>query len=191
MSISDADIAFVKDLFASVGTLTTRKMFGGLAIYADGVIFALIDQHRRFDASRQRARLQKSSPQRDRSNSSTRVRAPRVPPCPIGPCPALQWMSPSWPAIGLYALCCKILDKSLPRGRISDAPKNRAGNWKMNGTQASLSEIQAIAEAAAGYSQLGHLMPAGPFTTQSGQPAWPIGHRRAELPPCPVRCLHR
>ena len=42
MSISDADIAFVKDHFADVGTLTTRKMFGGLAIYADGVIFALI-----------------------------------------------------------------------------------------------------------------------------------------------------
>ena len=43
MSISNADIAFVKDLFAGVGTLTTRKMFGGLAIYADGVIFALIN----------------------------------------------------------------------------------------------------------------------------------------------------
>ena len=43
MSILNADIAFVKDLFAGVGTLTTRKMFGGLAIYADGVIFALID----------------------------------------------------------------------------------------------------------------------------------------------------
>jgi len=41
MSISDADIAFVKDHFAGVGTLTTRKMFGGLSIYADGVIFAL------------------------------------------------------------------------------------------------------------------------------------------------------
>ena len=39
MSISNADIAFVKDLFAGVGTLTTRKMFGGLAIYADGVDF--------------------------------------------------------------------------------------------------------------------------------------------------------
>ena len=43
MSISNADIAFVKDIFAGVGTLTTRKMFGGLAIYADGVIFALIN----------------------------------------------------------------------------------------------------------------------------------------------------
>ena len=43
MSISNADIAFLKDLFAGVGTLTTRKMFGGLAIYADGEIFSLID----------------------------------------------------------------------------------------------------------------------------------------------------
>ena len=43
MSILNADIALVKDLFAGVGTLTTRKMFGGLAIYADGVIFALMD----------------------------------------------------------------------------------------------------------------------------------------------------
>ena len=32
MSISNADIAFVKDLFAGVSTLTARKMFGGLAI---------------------------------------------------------------------------------------------------------------------------------------------------------------
>ena len=42
MSISDADIVFLKDLFASVGTLTTRKIFGGLAIYADRIIFALV-----------------------------------------------------------------------------------------------------------------------------------------------------
>ena len=42
MSISNADIAFVKDLFAGVSTLTAHKMFGGLAMYADGVIFALI-----------------------------------------------------------------------------------------------------------------------------------------------------
>ncbi len=38
MSISDADITFKKDHFASVGALITSKMFGGLAIYADGVI---------------------------------------------------------------------------------------------------------------------------------------------------------
>ncbi len=42
MSISDADIAFAKELFDGVGTLTTRKMMGGLCLYSDGTIFALI-----------------------------------------------------------------------------------------------------------------------------------------------------
>ena len=42
MSISDADIAFAKELFVGVGTLTTRKMMGGLCLYSDGTIFALI-----------------------------------------------------------------------------------------------------------------------------------------------------
>lgn len=41
MAVSDEDIAFVKDLFAGVGPITTRKMFGGLGIYCDGTIFAL------------------------------------------------------------------------------------------------------------------------------------------------------
>lgn len=42
MSISDEDISFVKDLFSELGPITTRKMFGGLAIYCDGTIFALL-----------------------------------------------------------------------------------------------------------------------------------------------------
>ncbi|MCX7560004.1 TfoX/Sxy family protein [Sulfitobacter sp. F26204] len=42
MSLSDADIAFARDLFSGIPDLTTRKMFGGLGIYADGVIFALM-----------------------------------------------------------------------------------------------------------------------------------------------------
>lgn len=42
MSISDEEIEFVKDLFADVGKITTRKMFGGLAIYSDGTIFGLV-----------------------------------------------------------------------------------------------------------------------------------------------------
>jgi DNA transformation protein len=42
IAVSDEQIAFVHDLFESVGSLTTRKMFGGLGIYADGVIFALV-----------------------------------------------------------------------------------------------------------------------------------------------------
>ncbi|WP_435205420.1 TfoX/Sxy family protein [Tateyamaria sp. 1078] len=30
------------DLFADMGPLSTRKMFGGLSIYCDGVIFAIV-----------------------------------------------------------------------------------------------------------------------------------------------------
>ena len=42
MSVSDADIAFVTELFSGLGPLTTRKMMGGLCIYSDGTIFAII-----------------------------------------------------------------------------------------------------------------------------------------------------
>lgn len=41
MSLSDGDIAFAVDLFADVGALTTRKMFGGMCLYHDGTVFAL------------------------------------------------------------------------------------------------------------------------------------------------------
>jgi DNA transformation protein len=42
MSVSDADIAFAMELFAPLGGLTSRKMMGGLSIYADGTIFAIL-----------------------------------------------------------------------------------------------------------------------------------------------------
>ncbi len=42
MSLSAADTAFARELFASIPALTTRKMFGGLGIYSNGVIFALM-----------------------------------------------------------------------------------------------------------------------------------------------------
>lgn len=42
MAVSDEDIAFVTDLFADRGQLSTRKMFGGLSIYSGGQIFAII-----------------------------------------------------------------------------------------------------------------------------------------------------
>ena len=42
MSISDADIAFALELFEDLGPLTTRKMMGGMCLYADGTIFAII-----------------------------------------------------------------------------------------------------------------------------------------------------
>ncbi len=42
MAVSDAQIAMVEDLFHDIGPLTTRKMFGGLGIYANGTIFAIL-----------------------------------------------------------------------------------------------------------------------------------------------------
>ena len=42
MALGDAEIAFVTDLFADLGPISTRKMFGGLGIYLDGEIFALM-----------------------------------------------------------------------------------------------------------------------------------------------------
>lgn len=36
------DEDFLRDLFAGAGSLSFRKMFGGLGIYADGMIFAVI-----------------------------------------------------------------------------------------------------------------------------------------------------
>ncbi|WP_299627041.1 TfoX/Sxy family protein [uncultured Tateyamaria sp.] len=42
MAVSEEEIAHALDLFADLGDLTTRKMFGGLAIYHRGTIFALL-----------------------------------------------------------------------------------------------------------------------------------------------------
>lgn len=42
MSVSDADIAFALELFDGLGPLTTRKMMGGLCLYAEGTIFAMV-----------------------------------------------------------------------------------------------------------------------------------------------------
>jgi len=41
-TISEEDIEFAKDLFSALGPLTTRKMMGGLCLYADGTIFAIV-----------------------------------------------------------------------------------------------------------------------------------------------------
>jgi len=43
VSVSDADIAFAHELFGPLGDITSRKMMGGLSIYADGRIFAILD----------------------------------------------------------------------------------------------------------------------------------------------------
>ena len=42
MSVGEDEIEFVKDLFAEVGTITIRKMMGGLSIYADSKIFSMM-----------------------------------------------------------------------------------------------------------------------------------------------------
>jgi len=42
VSVSDADIAFAVELFDGIGDITTRKMMGGLCLYADGTIFAIL-----------------------------------------------------------------------------------------------------------------------------------------------------
>jgi len=42
MAVSDAQIEAIHDLFAGIGPITTRKMFGGLGIYAEGTIFAVL-----------------------------------------------------------------------------------------------------------------------------------------------------
>jgi DNA transformation protein len=43
MSVSDSDIAFAEELFAGLGQITHRKMMGGLSIYNNGRIFAILD----------------------------------------------------------------------------------------------------------------------------------------------------
>ena len=42
MAVSDADIAHAMELFDGIGEITTRKMMGGLCLYADGTIFAIL-----------------------------------------------------------------------------------------------------------------------------------------------------
>ncbi len=42
MSLSPEDITFAKELFAGLGGITTRRMMGGLCLYHDGTIFAIM-----------------------------------------------------------------------------------------------------------------------------------------------------
>lgn len=42
MAISEEQIAHALELFEGVGPMSTRKMFGGLGIYAEGTIFAVL-----------------------------------------------------------------------------------------------------------------------------------------------------
>jgi DNA transformation protein len=42
MAVAEADIAFALDLLSDLGDLTSRKMFGGMCLYQEGVVFALL-----------------------------------------------------------------------------------------------------------------------------------------------------
>lgn len=42
MAVTDEQIESIRDLFEGVGPITTRKMFGGLGIYSEGTIFAVL-----------------------------------------------------------------------------------------------------------------------------------------------------
>lgn len=42
MSLSDADAAFAKELFAGLGAISSRRMMGGLRLYSEGTIFAIV-----------------------------------------------------------------------------------------------------------------------------------------------------
>lgn len=47
MALADADINFATDLFSELGNVTTRKMFGGMCLYLDGEVFALMSSDSR------------------------------------------------------------------------------------------------------------------------------------------------
>ena len=42
MAVAQADIAFALDLLSDLGDLTSRKMFGGMCLYHEGIVFALL-----------------------------------------------------------------------------------------------------------------------------------------------------
>jgi DNA transformation protein len=42
MSLTAEEIAFAKELFSELGELSTRRMMGGLCLYHEGTIFAIV-----------------------------------------------------------------------------------------------------------------------------------------------------
>ena len=42
MSVTPEEIEFATDLLSGLGPLTSRKMMGGLSLYSDGTIFAMV-----------------------------------------------------------------------------------------------------------------------------------------------------
>lgn len=47
MAVTDSDITFVHELYGALGEITHRKMMGGLSIYCDGQIFAILSSQGR------------------------------------------------------------------------------------------------------------------------------------------------
>lgn len=43
MAIADTFLAQIRERFAPYGPITTRKMFGGAAVYSNGLLFAIAD----------------------------------------------------------------------------------------------------------------------------------------------------
>jgi DNA transformation protein and related proteins len=43
MAASNGFLDLLRELLSPVGTITIKRMFGGASVYADGVLFALID----------------------------------------------------------------------------------------------------------------------------------------------------
>ena len=48
MAVSEDYLAFVLEQFSRVTPVTSRRMFGGVGLYADGVFFGVIDDNRVF-----------------------------------------------------------------------------------------------------------------------------------------------
>lgn len=45
MSLSAGDIDFAVELFSGLGEISTRRMMGGLCLYHEGTIFAILRSH--------------------------------------------------------------------------------------------------------------------------------------------------
>jgi DNA transformation protein len=43
MAVSTACLELLRDLLSALGPVTARRMFGGASLYADGMLFALVD----------------------------------------------------------------------------------------------------------------------------------------------------
>ena len=65
MAVSAEQIEMARDLFAAVGPITTRKMFGGMCLYHDGTVFALMSSDARLYIKTRdpQALLQRRTPQ--------------------------------------------------------------------------------------------------------------------------------